>query len=391
MLIHDEKQMLMPIDFALIVHVTQASRVQALDPATVQFELLRVHLATAATPEIQYMGQIISLSYDIFPAFMAAESDLIFSPQANHNFSRILTDLKRSNLSISNRLRSIREDADFVNEVAHVYNRPLIANERCGSWYIALENKAGSAYFKSTDGHTGQWNFSSRRLNLHLLSIIGQHDGCIVVDSTRRGKQMPDALSKTVPIWCCVLNRVLAAQLYTPPNVVSRSEHSQAEARIAEHVAALKALDIDIAALRQHIHKPLRPVWVTQESQLIPADHIFDDFHPVICCTSSRRVPGGEMSEGGYIQGAGDDTENWALGLTAPLFWNNASTLLATLESDLPDLVRSLVANQTADLVVNTPIQVAPHLSSAACPRLRKRHLAAPSPFFRRPLIKARG
>ncbi|KAI0525537.1 initiator tRNA phosphoribosyl transferase [Xylaria bambusicola] len=305
---------------------------------------------------------------------MAVESDLIFSPQANHNFSRILTDLKRSNLSISNRLRSIREDADFVNEVAHAYNRPLIANERCGSWYIAPEKKAGSAYFKSTDGHTGQWNFSSRRLNLHLLSIIGQHDGCIIVDSTRRGKQMPDALSKTVPIWCCVLNRVLfpAAeerhQLYTPPNVVSRSEHSQAEARILEHVAALKALSIDITAMRQHIQKPLRPMWVTQESQLIPTSHIFDDFHPVICCTSSRRVPGGEMSEGGYIQGAGDDTENWALGLTAPLFWNNAAILLATPESGLPDLVRSLTANQSVDPAVNTPIQVAPHLFVSRLP-----------------------
>ncbi|KAI3316904.1 initiator tRNA phosphoribosyl transferase [Xylariaceae sp. AK1471] len=300
--------------------------------------------------------------------FMATESELIFSLQANHNFSRILTDLKRANLSVSNRLRSIREDADFVYEVADAFSRPLIANERCGSWYIDPENKAGSAYFKSTDGHTGQWNFSSRRLNLHLLSIIGQHDGCIIVDSTRRGKQMPDALSKTVPIWCCVLNRVLFPeatrhhQLYTPPNVVSRSENSQAEARIPEHVASLIALGIDVTALRTHISKPLRPIWVTPESQLVPTEHIFDDFHPVICCTSSRRVPGGEMSEGGYIQGAGDDTENWALGLTAPIFWSNATTLLSTPESDLPDLVHSLVASQTTGPEVHTPVQVAPCL-----------------------------
>ncbi|KAI1746293.1 initiator tRNA phosphoribosyl transferase [Xylaria scruposa] len=306
---------------------------------------------------------------------MATESDLIFSLQANHNFSRILTDLKRANLSISNRLRSIRQDADFVNEVADALGRPLIANERCGSWYIDPKDKAGSAYFKSTDGHTGQWNFSSRRLNLHLLSIIGRHDGCIIVDSTRRGKQMPDALSKTVPIWCCVLNRVLFPEaaaglhrLYTPPNVVSRSEHSQAEARIPEHVASLKALDVDVAALRQHMAKPLRPMWVTQESQLVPTQHIFDDYHPVICCTSSRRVPGGEMSEGGYIQGAGDDTENWSLGLTAPIFWSNIATLLSTPESDLPDLVRVLVADQIVGSESNTPVQVAPCLFVSQLP-----------------------
>ncbi|KAI8623689.1 initiator tRNA phosphoribosyl transferase [Xylariaceae sp. FL1651] len=305
---------------------------------------------------------------------MATEAELIFSPLANHNFSRILTDLKKANLSISNRLCSIREDADFVSEVAAVFDRPLVANERCGSWYIDTKSKAGSAYFKSTDGHMGQWNFSSRRLNLHLLPIIGQNDGCIIVDSTRRGKQMPDALSKTVPIWCCVLNRVLFPEaiqchkLYTPPNVVSRSEHSQAEARIPEHVDVLQALDIDVAALSRHISKPLRPIWVTQESQLTPTEHVFDDFHPIICCTSSRRVPGGEMSEGGYIQGAGDDTENWALGLTAPIFWSHAASLLSTPEPDLPDLVRLLVASRVADPEANTLVPVAPCLLVSRLP-----------------------
>ncbi|KAI1110934.1 initiator tRNA phosphoribosyl transferase [Nemania sp. NC0429] len=310
---------------------------------------------------------------------MATEADLIFSAQANHNFSRILTDLKRANLSISNRLRSIREDADFVDEVADAFGRPLVANERCGSWYIDPEAKAGSAYFKSTDGHAGQWNFSSRRLNLHLLSVIGRHDGCIVVDSTRRGKRMPDALSKTVPIWCCVLNRVLFPdeeeswssphhRLHTPPGVVSRSEHAQAEARIPEHVAALRALGVDVAALRKHVSKPLRPIWVTQESQLVPTERVFDDAHPVICCTSSRRVVGGEMSEGGYIQGAGDDAENWALGLTAPVFWRHAGLLLSTPEADLPDLIRSLVASQTAAPAPNAPVQVAPSLFVSPLP-----------------------
>lgn len=31
----------------------------------------------------------------------------------------------------------------------------------------------------------------------------------MIVDATRRGKRYPDSLSKTVPIWCCVLNRAL--------------------------------------------------------------------------------------------------------------------------------------------------------------------------------------
>ncbi|KAI1103539.1 initiator tRNA phosphoribosyl transferase [Jackrogersella minutella] len=292
-------------------------------------------------------------------------SELVFSSQANHNFSRILSDLKRSNLSITNRLRSIRDDADFVSEVAAAFSRPLIANERCGSWYIPPEKKAGSAYFKSTDGHTGQWRFSTRRLNLQLLNIVGENDGCIIVDSTRRGKRMPDALSKTVPIWCCVLNHVLFPgivafhELYTPPNAVSESEHAQIESRIPENVASLRALCINLNALREQVKKPLRPVWVTQESQLVPTDEVFDDFYPIICCTSSRRVLGGEMSEGGYIQGAGDDTENWALGLTPPVFWPHVDVLLSTPEPALSDLVRSLVSDQTLHINPSTPKKIA--------------------------------
>ena len=49
---------------------------------------------------------------------------------------------------------------------------------------------------------------------------------------------MPDALSKTVPIWCAVMNRILfpdlrdAHSLYTPPRVVGLSEHAQIEDRL---------------------------------------------------------------------------------------------------------------------------------------------------------------
>lgn len=114
---------------------------------------------------------------------MSSLSEILFpSQEANtgaSNINRILGDLKRSTLSITNRLKSIQQDADFVDEVAASFGgkRPLVANERCGSWYIRPECKGGSAYFKSTDGHTGQWKFSTRRLNLHLLPIIEKCDG----------------------------------------------------------------------------------------------------------------------------------------------------------------------------------------------------------------------
>ncbi|KAF9215494.1 hypothetical protein BGZ59_001243 [Podila verticillata] len=64
-------------------------------------------------------------------------------------------------------------------------------------------------YFKSTDGHTGIWDFNLRRYNPHLITQIIQHGGCIIVDSTRKGKRVPDALSKTIPIWCATINNAV--------------------------------------------------------------------------------------------------------------------------------------------------------------------------------------
>lgn len=73
----------------------------------------------------------------------------------------------------------------------------------------------------------------------------GEHS-IVLVDSTRSGKKMPDALSKTVPTWCAVVNRAICLkyptarqmckdwdnELYTPPGSVSSSEHAQIECRL---------------------------------------------------------------------------------------------------------------------------------------------------------------
>ncbi|KAL1891537.1 tRNA A64-2'-O-ribosylphosphate transferase [Sporothrix stenoceras] len=310
-----------------------------------------------------------------------ATADLIFaSDQANHNFARVLGDLRRSHLSITHRLKSICRDAAFVAQVAKRYpDFTLIANERCGSWYIPVTTKGGSAYFKSTDGHTGQWKFSMRRLNLHLLPLLCKDSpvkggGCILVDSTRRGKRMPDALSKTVPLWCCVLNRALfpageggrdeAAQkdtqtLYTPPGVVSASEHSQMLARVPGFVENLRGLGVfrlgddmesDAVAWRKKNlpnGKPLRPVWVTPDMPWPDVEGLRDRFNVVLCCTSSRVPAKGDDGEEGedadYIQGAADDTENWAHNLTPELFWKSSARLLETPEADLPELISEIV------------------------------------------------
>jgi tRNA A64-2'-O-ribosylphosphate transferase len=172
-----------------------------------------------------------------------SEADIIFPHLSNTpNLSSTLSSLRRSTLSTHNRLTSIILDSFFVTSVAAAYSLPLVANERCGSWYIPPDQKTGSVYFKSTDGHMGEWSFSLRRLNLQLLDVVEKWGGAVVVDSTRRGKSMPDALSKTIPTWCCVINRAVFGNeaknmeeqmgLFTPPHAVGESEHAQMEKRI---------------------------------------------------------------------------------------------------------------------------------------------------------------
>jgi len=59
---------------------------------------------------------------------------------------------------------------------------------------------------------------------------------------------MPDALSKTVPIWCAVMNRALFPSepayhaVQFPPNYLGASEESQIEQRIDGFVRSLKVL-----------------------------------------------------------------------------------------------------------------------------------------------------
>ncbi|KAI8714582.1 hypothetical protein NCS52_01178400 [Fusarium sp. LHS14.1] len=308
-------------------------------------------------------------------------SDLILPQREQPSMSQLMASLKRTTLTIHNRLTSIRTDSEFVREVSLAYGtRPLVANERCGSWYVPPARKAGSAYFKSTDGHERAWKFSTRRLNMHLVDLIEKNDGIIIVDSTRRGKRMPDAISSTIPIWCTVLNLTLlpsnpsSSRLFLPPHLPATT-HAQISALIPEFLASLKALKLDLPTC---LTKPLRPVWVTPDSSLPAEDDaptsIFDDFRPVICCTASRRVVGSEMDEGGYIQGAADDTEMWAHGLTAPLFWENMDILLGTPEAELPDLITRLVNEHAAGKKdEGNRVQLTPRISVCALP------LAAPT------------
>ncbi|XP_052200053.1 uncharacterized protein C3F10.06c isoform X2 [Diospyros lotus] len=283
---------------------------------------------------------------------------------------RVARSIKRKENSLYNALRSIYEDSIFVGEISQLWPElPLLANLRCGLWYSAKFHS--TCYFKSTDGHANNWSFNTSRLNLHVALLAGQKGGCIIVDSTRKGKRFPDSMSKTIPIWVCVLNRAILRyitkmhgagtpmegesntfgkksedieQVFTDwdcslhlPLWVPRTEKAAIEDRIEDWIKQLETSGADISSLASALKKPLRPLWISQKTVIwlneVPESNSWD-FTPIIllsASSSSGNFQHRTTSEfsWNYIPGAGDDEESWARGLSPNLFWRHAYDLIS--------------------------------------------------------------
>lgn len=62
-----------------------------------------------------------------------------------------------------------------------------------------------------------------------------KYNEVIVVDSTHKRTSVPDALSKTVPIWYFVINSALfnKDELFFPPEIVSLDEQNSIKKEIS--------------------------------------------------------------------------------------------------------------------------------------------------------------
>ncbi|XP_020215947.1 uncharacterized protein C3F10.06c isoform X1 [Cajanus cajan] len=282
---------------------------------------------------------------------------------AKQSIYKAARSIKRRDNSLYNALRSIYEDSIFVSEISELWPQlPLLGNLRCGLWYSRRFHT--TCYFKSTDGHTNNCSFTTARLNLHVAQLAGQKGGCIIVDSTRRGKRFPDSMSKTIPIWTCVFNR--AIRDFRDSNGchesaldwdcslhlslwVSQTERASIEERLEEWTLLLKASGADIASLAACLRKPLRPLWISQKTVIwlneVP-HHESWDFTPIILVSASSSVgisqhrTTSEFSWN-YIPGAGDDEESWARGLSPGLFWKHVYDLI----NSGPDVCNQKVAD----------------------------------------------
>ncbi len=255
--------------------------------------------------------------------------------QANRELRKKEKDERKSNLGLKNRLLSIIHDHDYLvkfkDEYFGGYNIPLIPNERCGLWYMKPSEYTTTAYFKSTDGHNNEWDFSTRRLNFHLLPLLENSNSLGIVDSARSGKRIPDSLSKTIPIWCAILNKASFPRkswndlLALPPDI-SPTEKSGILAKLPFLLQKFQNLKLETVCLK----RPLRPCWIypgcrlkkTNLATLLAPDQ---EFQPLFLITVSIECRDGSLRypHFTYIQGAADDHELWAHDFDYSMLWEH--------------------------------------------------------------------
>lgn len=279
---------------------------------------------------------------------------------------------RRREEKILSRLLSIKHDSEFVEFCSKKFAQfPIIPNQRAGDWYVSpyLKTHGHSVYFKSTDGHFGEWNVSLKRLNLHILEVIAMHKGAVIVDITKKGKRFPDAFAKTVPIWLAVLNKIaghfLDGKLKIPTSIVSSSECSQINELLDCFAEKIQHSVEDIDLLKKLLVKPLRPIWIHPSSRFI--QDITDtpiwtteelnelQFYPVVLVSASisktqdlenEDLPHFAPPESfDYIQGASDDSELWCPGLCSSNFWNICDLLNENTQlNEIPELIEMAIS-----------------------------------------------
>jgi tRNA A64-2'-O-ribosylphosphate transferase len=232
-------------------------------------------------------------------------------------------------------------------------------------------------YFKSTDGHKGTWNFSQKRLNLSFLEESCRIGGCLLVDASKT-KLMPDSFSRTIPIWCAVLNHLVATAcpsdskeckgksgkdlksndatrwrgaFFTPESCVSREEHQHIQTNVLPNLvsAIQNSGAIDIKWLCSTLRKPLRPYWITPASfraeTAHPAQIDEDNYFCILCVNASDpklrgkelkvRLPSSDKElDFVYTPGAADDEESWSRKLVPAVFWKNIQQILDRSEQE---------------------------------------------------------
>ncbi|KAG8877569.1 hypothetical protein FRB97_003321 [Tulasnella sp. 331] len=297
-----------------------------------------------------------------------------------------LQDLAKEKTSLYNRLRSIQDDIVFVHHVCCEYyeHLPIVPNLRCGAWYVdpAVPQVVHTpTYFKSTDGHHNHWDFNLRRANLHLLPTIQDISSSLTLHAvanafrTLSPRQFPSGAASSIGL----SHGNITYPIPSTPNSTHPPTRSLAPSilRLKNGLidGRLNYVYVESVFDLPQLSRPLRPVWISTASTIIPQFEDDLDFYPVICLSASEHVENGVERHNGYcyVQGSGDDHESWSKGLTPMMFWRNVETVrratpetIATIVQDIVDSHSDATASPFKHL---TPITKAHSMISLGIPK----------------------
>jgi len=305
-----------------------------------------------------------------------------------------LLSIDRDTKDLKQRILSTLHNNTDDYKIQQHHQWPWLPNKNCGSWYLDPPSSDNTeVYFKSTDGHVGTYAISLKRLNIQLLELLHKFNGCFLIDSSVR-KLLPDSFSRTIPIWCCVINRIVQryrnefgiknncskdddtwdTELYTPSSIISLEEHAQISSLIDSRVELLyqsKAI-VGPQRLVDIMTKPVRAYWIasgsmqndTNNSTSSSSTFDSDKYLTIMCCNPSFYATESHIKwincsndnnddkdndNNGYYYtpGAADDDSSWGRGLTHTLFWENKTKLLnLTLTDDEVDIRIDLIVDE---------------------------------------------
>lgn len=271
-------------------------------------------------------------------------------------------------------LLSVLQDAAFVRSVCTELfpSLPSFANLRSGPWYLP-EPSGGTAYFKSSDGHSYQWDVPLSRQNMHFAFAAARSGGAVLVDASSSAcKPMPDSLLKTVPLWAAVISsatlKLDARDCLVLPPQVPEHERAQMEKILPMLVNRVLRANPRLDELRlQLCNKPIKPLWISQQHcgwdavHNPPPDASSLPFIPLVLVSASA-APGADADARQYaaargyqyVRGAVDDIENWSLRISSSVFWNNKKWIIeaamasnARCEQEIKKLLGSQEAKTT--------------------------------------------
>lgn len=202
-----------------------------------------------------------------------------------------------------------------------------------------------------------------------------------LVDSTRKGKRFPDAFSRTIPIWASVVNRAVFRyralkqgqekpklddipeewRRLVMPEWIPDSEKRQVAPKLEEFCDLLlysDAMRPTLEDLASQVTKPLQCFWMCPSSHPSACEngsHIAEKLdlpceerHWIVLLCPSDEQELVQDTHIWYIQGAADDEETWAQGLTASLFWKHRDSLMEQ-EDELAEKILQVVSGKGSD------------------------------------------